>query len=434
MTTNDDSTAAAPSTAISPRQARWLDAESERWVAAGHLDADQRTRIRALYRTTSSEQRSMLALMLLGTLMFSIGVLLLVGYNWSGLHANVKVAILLASVAMAYAGSAFASARQHPTVADIAALAAVLLFGNALFLISQVLHMTGDLPDAFMWWTIGALVTAVLVRSRTVGIAAASLVLAWTFAAIVDVQRPMLTFAIVWGAAVWFAYRIGSPTMVRVSAVAAAFWIIALSHPQQEFAVALTALAACALYAVGAWHREASKMSRAWQHTALAILLVAFVPLLIPDFHDDARRWSAAWPGLVGVAVLALAGLSPLARMRSAADAAAGAAAVVLVAWLVLTALGAGGGAVAPRLGTIAFSVLSLVLAVGLIRAALQTDSTASLVLGVGFALVFLIVRWVSLIDSMLWSGLMLLAASAGFFVVARLWRGRRHPQPAAAR
>jgi uncharacterized membrane protein len=361
-------------------------------------------------------------------------VLLLVGYNWSGLHANVKVAILLASVAVAYAASAFAAARQHPTVADVAALAAVLLFGNAIFLIGQVLHMHGDLPDAFMWWTIGALVTAVLVHSRTVGIAAASLVLAWTFAAIVDVQRPLLTFAIVWGATVWFAYRIGSPTMVRLSAIAAAFWIVALSHPQQEFAVALTALAASALYAVGVWHRGGSKLSRAWQHTGLAILLVTFVPLLIPEFHDDARRWSATWPGLAGLSVLALAGVSPLARMRSAADAAVGAAAVVLIAWMALAGLGAGGGTLAPRVGTIAFSVLSLVLAVGLIRAALQTDSTASLVLGVGFALVFLIVRWVSLIDSMLWSGLMLLAASAGFFVVARLWRGRRHSQPVAAR
>ena len=209
------STAAAPSTALSPRQARWLDAESARWVADGHLDAGQRARILALYRTTSSEQRSMLALMLLGTLMFSIGVLLLVGYNWSGLHANVKVAILLASVAAAYAGSAFASARRHPTVAEIAALAAVLLFGNALFLIAQVLHMTGDLPDAFMWWTIAALVTAVLVRSRTVGIAAASLVLAWTFAAIVDVQRRLV-------GAPWPGVAQATAKVVRDTAILAA--------------------------------------------------------------------------------------------------------------------------------------------------------------------------------------------------------------------
>jgi hypothetical protein len=46
------------------------------------------------------------------------------------------------------------------------------------------------------------------------------------------------------------------------------------------------------------------------------------------------------------------------------------------------------------------------------------------------FALAFLLVRWASLVDSMLWSGVMLLVASAGFFGIARLWggRNRRHP------
>jgi hypothetical protein len=50
--------------------------------------------------------------------------------------------------------------------------------------------------------------------------------------------------------------------------------------------------------------------------------------------------------------------------------------------------------------------------------------------MGVLFAVVFLLVRWLSLIDSMLWSGLMLLVASAGFFAIAKLWGGRTRRPP----
>jgi hypothetical protein len=50
--------------------------------------------------------------------------------------------------------------------------------------------------------------------------------------------------------------------------------------------------------------------------------------------------------------------------------------------------------------------------------------------MGVLFAVVFLLVRWLSLIDSMLWSGSMLLLASAGFFAIAKLWSGRARRTP----
>jgi hypothetical protein len=290
--------------------------------------------------------------------------------------------------------------------------------------------MQGDLPDAFMWWAIGALTTTLLVGWRSVGIAAAALVLAWAIAALIDVSRPLAAFAFVWLAAVWCAYRIGSPTMGRVSAAAAAFWVVAVTHRHEAVVVGATALMACALFAVGSWHPVPGKMSRAWQNSSLAILLVTFVPLLIPDFHDDVPQWSATLPDVAAGVVLAVAALSPFARIRSTADVVVGLAAMVVIGWFGGIAAGLIGGPTTARLGTILFSILSLVVAVGLIRAALRLDSTASLILGVGFALAFLIIRWVSLIDSMLWSGAMLLLASAGFFIVARLWRGRRQLVP----
>jgi hypothetical protein len=77
---------------------------------------------------------------------------------------------------------------------------------------------------------------------------------------------------------------------------------------------------------------------------------------------------------------------------------------------------------------TALFNVAALAIAVSLIRMAVRTDRPADLAFGVLFALGFLIVRWIDLIDNMLWSGLILIAASVGLFAVARAWRYRVRP------
>jgi hypothetical protein len=78
------------------------------------------------------------------------------------------------------------------------------------------------------------------------------------------------------------------------------------------------------------------------------------------------------------------------------------------------------------RIATVAFSVLALVMSISLIRTALTSSEVLHLTFGVGFALLFLIVRWVSVIENPLWSGLLLLTSGGGLLLVARLWRHRR--------
>jgi uncharacterized membrane protein len=157
----------------------WLEAESATWVARDVIDDATRQRILESYQVQSAERRSLLALMLLGALMLGIGVLLLIGYNWQRVPVSGKVAITMTSVALAFVASAWSYARQHRAAGETLALIGVLLFGNAIWLIAQILHIRGSFSDAFMWWAIGALATAWLVRSRIIGAGAALLVLVW---------------------------------------------------------------------------------------------------------------------------------------------------------------------------------------------------------------------------------------------------------------
>ena len=58
--------------------------------------------------------------------------------------------------------------------------------------------------------------------------------------------------------------------------------------------------------------------------------------------------------------------------------------------------------------GTVLFSILTLIMAVALIRTALVSNRVTDLGAGIVFALLFLIVRWTSVIENLLWSGLLL--------------------------
>jgi len=60
-----------------------------------------------------------------------------------------------------------------------------------------------------------------------------------------------------------------------------------------------------------------------------------------------------------------------------------------------------------------------------LIRSAFRSNRHSDLVFGVLFGLAFLIVRWASVIENLLWSGLLLLVTGGGLLFIARQWLRR---------
>jgi uncharacterized membrane protein len=435
---------------LSRSKSSWLDAQSSAWVSEGLIDEASRNRILQSYEVESAERRSLLALMLLGALMFGIGVLLLIGYNWDRVPVNGKVAIIMSSVALAFAASAIAFARRHRMAGETLAFTGVLLYGNAIWLIAQVLHIRGNFPDAFMWWAIGALVSAWLVRSQIIGVGAALLVFIWIGAAASQTfDRPTVSFIAIAGAAIVLAYEQKSRLTLAFAAIAAIAWACWVPERAQSgiVSVGVAALMGCAYYAIGAWHRPTNPMGQAWETTGLVALFVFLVPLLMTDFHYKDPRYVVSWRDVVVILPWLLAAGSLALRLvtrpkfesntgaaRSVpADLAVLATSICIAVWLGLQAAGVPGGQLWKYAATLTFSILALLLSTSFIHKALRFDNASALTFGVCFGLAFLLVRWGSLIDSMLWSGLMLLGASAAFFGIARLWRYRdRRPTTGA--
>jgi uncharacterized membrane protein len=407
----------------------WLAGESTLWRDAGLIDEQLRARVLGNYEPQAPYARGMTAIVVLAALMVGIGVLLLIGYNWARLGPLTKVGMTMSGVAAFFAASASAFSRRHDLAGHTLALIGTFAFSSSIWLIAQVLHIQGHFPDGFMWSAVGALAAAVVIGSGWIGIAAAIFAVMWVLAAgIAPPHTPPLAFLAFAPPAFALAYRLASPNILRILAAASALWVVVLDPVRlfdQVEVVFFSAipLTGCAFYAIGGWHRRDVAMRRAWQTSGLLVLLVSFLVLLIADFHRAtvAGEWrtSATVVAAVGGAITATL---LRRRLRDAAALTIGLVAGVLVVWTLLLV----SGIAQPRhVWVTLFSVLSLFLSVSLIRTALRTDDAPALAFGTLFGLEFLIVRWTSVIENMLWSGLMLLVAGGGLLFIARLWRFR---------
>jgi hypothetical protein len=225
--------------------------------------------------------------------------------------------------------------------------------------------------------------------------------------------------------------------MLYATALAGALWVTTATAGAAHDVVlpAAVVLTGCALFAAGRWPRGEEPMRMAWRVAGLIVLLVAFVPLMVTAAHRSIHDGAGATASLVVAIVLALVAIAAVAvRPTTAADAGVAAVAAVTTIWAAAVWSGLlPAGSIATRVGTVAFSALAVAMGLTLIRTALGSHRMVDLAFGVLFALAFLIVRWVSVIENMLWSGAFLLVTGGGLLLVARLWRSRRYSDPAVA-
>jgi uncharacterized membrane protein len=160
-----------------------LGRESETWVTEGIVSAEQAAAIRDRYAVAGEEPRgrATVALAVIGAVTVGVGVIGFVAANWDGMSNGVRLALLTATVAGAYAAAYHLRERTGvaPRLGEALYLVGVLCFGASLFLVGQMYNVEAHDPLALLLWAGGAVATALVVRSRAVAVASVLIFTAW---------------------------------------------------------------------------------------------------------------------------------------------------------------------------------------------------------------------------------------------------------------
>jgi uncharacterized membrane protein len=288
-----------------------VERDLARWQSAGWVSDGGAAAIRADLAGRRPAFGAAASLAVLGAVLFGFAVVSFVAANWDGMSKLARLLLLLAALWACYGGAAWLFARQLNAFAHAALLAGIAVYGASIWLIAQAYHMDGHPPDAVLIWALGALLTAVLLRSPTALAATFVLLTVWTCWERVENEAPHWVFLPPWAAAVavtaWLRWRPGR----HLAALSLVAWLaplgfLVLDRHAHWLVVAIgVAAAIAAIVAAPAIDR----WTRAPQASFAYAVAVAFAGLFIMQFIDDidrAHRLSTGQFGALAALTIAL--------------------------------------------------------------------------------------------------------------------------------
>ena len=426
-----------------PKHLEWLKQEVAAWRADGLVDDALAARILARYPAAPERNWGRIIFSAIGAVLVGLGVILFFAYNWQALPKAAKLALVLGGLLAAHSGALAVARRPDAGRGLVEGLHVLgtMLFGAGIWLVAQIYHIDEHYPNAFLVWSIAALVMAWAMPSIVQALLALFLVTFWAGVELFDFRAPVH----------------GAPLLVVLGVLPLAWWrrspallfcTLAVLFTVTAFAAGaihakavmplLFLMAAAALAAGTAAPGTAFPAAAGPLRTVgLLVLLGCSYLLSFKDLAGMLRKVDFAKPGIViyfAAAGLALAGAAALlARGSSQLDAyrrwqlalAALGVAVVLAA---MFAFDRGGG----WLTLIAFNVIVLGYAVLLIL-----EGSAQLrpkLVGAGCLLFAMIAigRYADLFTSLLVRAAVFVALGVTLFLVGNFYaRSRRRSQGA---
>lgn len=149
----------------------------DEWRDAGLVSPEQAEAIRARMATAHLAARRAAvarALGVLGATTVGAGTILFFAANWSDIPRFLRLAILLAGIAVLYAAAFWLLEvrRTRTNTGHGLVLVGAVLFGTAIFLVGQMYNVQAHDPLAFLLWSGGAFASALFFRSPpTAGLA-----------------------------------------------------------------------------------------------------------------------------------------------------------------------------------------------------------------------------------------------------------------------
>jgi uncharacterized membrane protein len=440
-----------PKRAITPKQRAWLLDELSLWRRDSIVSEQQAQRITDLYEGAGElaergRSKGVFILMSAAATLVGLAALLLIGYNWNDLSREIKLALVLAVIALTHAaGFSLRYKRKAGALSENVFFLGCLFYGAGIWLVAQVFHINAHYPDGVWWWAIGVLPFALCLETRLIHALLVGLLAVWAGMEVLSFNHlgawlfgrwdflpngayslPLLALpGMVW------AYRKQSVRTLSMYVPLLAWWTVL-----QVFAWHLGSNPFYFVGAVGALllvaaesHPAGSRFAVPYRYYGSLMVGGVLVPL---SFYDLNKELVRHWVGLAGPpTLLALIGLAVVLLInrtitRRQAIPLGIALLMALLPLLASSSLGSSDAALVP---TVLVNVAMVAGAFWLIQVGLQEDRGRPFGAGVLYFLLWAVLRYVDLFGDfggMLGAAMMFFLCGGALFGVARYWQGRK--------
>ncbi len=156
-----------------PRFLAGLPDEVEHWRASGIISGEQARAILGSYdfpeAAEAPRNRLVTVLLIMGAVLVGLGVILFVAANWQEIPSGVKLAMMFIGIPVIYgAGFLLRYRFDYPRVGTALIFLGSIAYGAAIHLIAQTYHIPVNHPNLVLYWFLGVLPLAYVVRSQPV--------------------------------------------------------------------------------------------------------------------------------------------------------------------------------------------------------------------------------------------------------------------------
>ncbi|MBB5701623.1 putative membrane protein [Ochrobactrum daejeonense] len=137
----------------------------ERWRRDGLIDAETASKLNADLEKRASAFSLGSVLATLGGLLLGAAVIMLVAANWQEMPRLVRIGLIFVLIWASYLGGAWRQARGDTVFPAALYVVGAASFGAGLALVGQMYHLSGDVHSAAIYWSLGVLASAFLVRA-----------------------------------------------------------------------------------------------------------------------------------------------------------------------------------------------------------------------------------------------------------------------------
>lgn len=158
---------------------RWLQQQAAEWRGKGIISEQQHQAILALYPEPANNNWGQWLIYAFAAVILGLGIVLFFAYNWQDMHRYLKLLVVLTATCSVATATWFLQRKSTSPLADGLGLLWSMLFGAAIWLVSQIYHMDEHYPNFFMLWGLSALALAIILKHWMHSLLALLLLAVW---------------------------------------------------------------------------------------------------------------------------------------------------------------------------------------------------------------------------------------------------------------